>query len=417
MRYIFLILISFVNIVSFAQLSAPGMKTLRYTAYRSEPDRRDPVFIFCRSDHEKGSLSASSPGGAITDFQWFRWSSLTNSFSESIGTQNGVTTSTITDLTDGGYRVVLTGGSDTSFTAWIHVDKPYVSAKFHNTCYVLDLIGKAVADTFYYRDQTLGIPLKLPNAVKFLWSSQPATAIPFPDFEISPRTYNPPLENVTYNLQVTDSFGCVNNASFLYESIHAKADFSADPLEGEAPLEVSFTDKSIRGNLKYTWDFGEKTPDGKRIIWEVDKDSIGIFSSPFTHKYYKPGEYTVNLTIESDRHCLDSFRLEKIVVEKSDLGIPNVFSPDGDGINDYFMVESKSLRWISVEVFSRSGMLVYRFIAEGDQLNEWKGWDGYVNNTSAQASPGVYFYIIKALGWDDVKYDSKEQRGFVYLYR
>lgn len=393
------------------------MKTLRYTTYRSEPDHHDPVFIFCRSDHETGTLTASSPGGVISDFHWYRWNSTTNSFSESIGVRNGVTTSTITDLADGGYKVILTGGSDTSFTAWIHIDKPYVSAKYHNTCYVLDLIGKAAADTFYYRDQTLGVPLKLPNAVKFMWSSDPSSIIPYPDFEISPRTYNPPLENVTYNLQVTDSFGCASSASFFYESIHAKAEFSADPVEGEAPLTVNFTDKSIRANLKYTWDFGEKTPDGKKIIWIVNKDSLEIFSSPFTHKYYKPGEYTVNLTIESDRHCLDSFRLEKVVVEKSNLAIPNVFSPDGDGINDYFNIESTSIRWISVEIFSRSGMQVYRFLGEGDALNEWKGWDGNVNNTSAKASQGVYFYIIKARGWDDVKYDSKEQRGFVYLYR
>jgi hypothetical protein len=81
------------------------------------------------------------------------------------------------------------------------------------------------------------------------------------------------------------------------------------------------------------------------------------------------------------------------------------------------MVESKSLRWINVEIFSRSGLKVYSFTGEGDILSQWKGWDGNVNGTSIKASPGVYFYIIRAIGWDDVLYDTKEQRGFVYLYR
>jgi hypothetical protein len=81
------------------------------------------------------------------------------------------------------------------------------------------------------------------------------------------------------------------------------------------------------------------------------------------------------------------------------------------------MVEKVSLRYISVEVFSRSGKRVYAFYGDGEKLREWKGWDGNVNSTSIEASPGVYFYIIRAYGWDDITYDSEAQRGIVYLYR
>jgi hypothetical protein len=60
---------------------------------------------------------------------------------------------------------------------------------------------------------------------------------------------------------------------------------------------------------------------------------------------------------------------------------------------------------------------VYNFSGEGEDLQNWEGWDGKVNKSSADASPGVYYYIIRAIGWDEVEYDSREQRGFVYLYR
>jgi gliding motility-associated-like protein len=259
-------------------------------------------------------------------------------------------------------------------------------------------------DTFFYRNPSNGFPVKLPNGVRFLWSSTPASSIPFPDYEINPQTFNPPLVDVVYKLQVSDSFGCLNESSFPYESIHVKADFTVDPDKGEAPLEVTFTDSSIRGD-KYTWEFGD------------GKDSISDLKDPPPHIYYKPGEYSVKLTIESVLHCIDSMRFEKIVVDPSELNIPNVFTPDGDGLNDNFIIASKSLRFINVEVFSRSGMKVYSYFGEGERLKSWEGWDGNINNSSIKATPGVYFYIIRAFGWDDVDYNSKEQKGFVYLYR
>jgi gliding motility-associated-like protein len=238
--------------------------------------------------------------------------------------------------------------------------------------------------------------------VKFLWSSEPPSSIPFPDLEINPQTFDPPLVNVTYKLTVTDSMGCISESSFFYESIHVKADFTVEPASGEAALEVSITDRSVRASM-YKWEFGDTT--------------TSRLPDPEPHIYYKPGDYTVRLTIESDLHCIDSVKFEKIEVLPSKLDIPNVFTPDGDGINDMFMLDAQSLRYLSVDIFSRSGQRVYSFYGEGELLRAWQGWDGNVNASSIKASPGVYFYVIKALGWDDVDYDTKEQRGFVHLYR
>lgn len=407
MRYFFLIIAVLLPVITEAQLSAPGMSAVRYTSYPSAPSVKDPVFIYCNaSGSQKGTLNASSPGGTGPfNFSWYKWSDNTKSFSIFLKTESAVTTSLSDNLDEGGFQVTISGGFDTTLVGWIFLDKPYSLAMLQNrTCKYVALKGKAAIDTFYYKNPSNGDSIKLPNVVKFLWSSDPTSSIPYPDFEINPQTFSPPLVDVTYNLHVSDSFGCISESSFFYESIHVKADFSVDPTKGEAPLKVSFTDKSIRAD-KYTWEFGD------------NKDSISYLSNPEPHTYYKPGEYTVKLTIESVLHCIDSMRSEKIMVDPSKLEIPNVFTPDGDGLNDRFIVESKSLRYISVEVFSQSGMKVYNFYGEGENLRTWEGWDGNVNTSSIKASPGIYFYIIHGYGWDDIDYNGKEYRGFVYLYR
>jgi len=406
-RFAFLISVLLLPATILAQLTAPGMNAVRFTSYPSAPAVKDPVFIYCNSSGTaKGSLNAVSPGGTGPfTFSWYKWSDAANGFTVFLSTETGVMNSTISNLDEGGYRVNISNGSgyNTNLTAWIFTDRPAAFGKLQNrTCDYVALSGKAAVDTFFYSDPSGGQRIRLPNGVRFLWSSDPVSAIPYPDIDINPQTFNPPLVDVTYKLQVNDSMGCSAESSFFYESIHVKADFSVEPSSGEAPLEVTFTDKSVRA-ATYKWEFGD--------------DSVSVLSNPKPHTYYIPDEYSVKLTIESALHCIDSVRFEKIVVDDSKLEIPNVFTPNEDGINDKFMVNKTSLKYISVSIFSRNGIKVYDFYGEGQILKEWDGWDGHVRNSSARASPGVYFYIIKAQGWDDIRYDSKEYRGFVYLYR
>lgn len=395
--------------VATGQITAPGMHSLRYTSYPSAPSVKDPMFFFCNSQGtSSAALNAASPGGVGPfTFSWFRWSDATRGFTDPVTSQTGVMNSTAANLTEGGYRVNISNsqGYSTSLTSWIFYDSsPGASARLaNNTCDYVALDGdtSSVIRRFYYRDPANGSNLGLKNEISFTWSSDPESVIPFPSIELNPITFTPPLEDVTYRLRVS-TLGCATEASFFYESIHVKADFTVSPVEGEAPLEVTLTDKSVRA-ATYLWEFGD--------------DSISTEKDPGPHTYYIPDEYSVKLTVESQLHCIDSMRFNDIVVEPSALAIPNVFTPNEDGLNDRFMIDKRSLRYVSVVVFSRAGIKVYDFQGEGQILKEWDGWDGNVGNSSAKASPGVYYYIIKALGWDDVKYDSKEYRGFVYLYR
>jgi len=73
---------------------------------------------------------------------------------------------------------------------------------------------------------------------------------------------------------------------------------------------------------------------------------------------------------------------------RSSLFIPNIFTPDGDGINDYFEIRSKGILWERLTIFNRYGAPVFSTTDPG------LGWDG---NTVA-GSPcysGVYVFLLR----------------------
>jgi gliding motility-associated-like protein len=68
--------------------------------------------------------------------------------------------------------------------------------------------------------------------------------------------------------------------------------------------------------------------------------------------------------------------------------IPNIFTPNGDGVNDIFRVTSSGFEEMTVTIFNRHGEQVYRFYG----LNG--SWDGYTH-AGVKVSPGTYFVIVE----------------------
>jgi len=90
----------------------------------------------------------------------------------------------------------------------------------------------------------------------------------------------------------------------------------------------------------------------------------------------------------------------------SELDVPNVFSPNGDGNNDYFEVTTNGITVYEFTVFTRSGSRVYH------SLSPRIFWDGK-SVGGEELSEGVYYYVIEEEG------DSEpfEKAGFIHLFR
>ena len=99
---------------------------------------------------------------------------------------------------------------------------------------------------------------------------------------------------------------------------------------------------------------------------------------------------------------------ETIGVMSSDFRIPNVFTPNGDGIGDEFIVMyNGALSNYDLSIYTKSGQLVFH-TQQPD-----KSWDGKISGNN-EASEGVYFYVVTAT---DENGENISQKGTVQLLR
>ena len=111
-------------------------------------------------------------------------------------------------------------------------------------------------------------------------------------------------------------------------------------------------------------------------------------------------------TIALSAEQLHQFETMAADTSDTELSIPNVFSPNGDGQNDYIDVETNGVTVYEFTVFTRSGSRIYH------SLSPRIFWDG--NSIGGQElSEGVYYYVIEEQG-DEEPY---EKAGFIHLFR
>ena len=394
------------------------------------------IFVFCTEDIAGGSLVAvDSTGNGGYNFIWYEFdetdTTFNNLFIGSIDDDAEGKTSTITGLTNGGYRVVLTK-ADTiqEYIAWVYnVTDKSVQLEFDNSNDCDDMLMWAMPNvatsTIFdtpldYYDTILDVSHTLTNKNELYdWSASP-------DFEFA--KWNSPLismsvlptEDITFSVIVTDRFGCVVTDDTIYTAIETKADFrwtsfddktfeeldngnTESSLSGSAPLTVQFFNESENGE-KYIWYFGDSTRND-------DVDTVftdDIFLEP-SHTYYYTNDtgktYTMKLYSESEYGCKDSISFN-IKVLPTKIEFPNVFSPTNeDKINDVFILKDfQSIRNFKITIFNRVGQVVH--IYEGD-VRDWAGWDGKIKNSNRKAAAGTYFFVVEVKGWDNKEYNNK----------
>lgn len=132
-----------------------------------------------------------------------------------------------------------------------------------------------------------------------------------------------------------------------------------------------FQDQSI-GASTWDWYFG---------------DGNTSSSQNTGNTYLSTGLYNVSLVVTNAAGCSDSVTVQITV---GGIVVPNVFSPNGDMINDGFGIQTSGLTEYKLSIYDRWGLLMF----ESTDVNQF--WDG--KNLDNKLCPdGTYYYILKAI--------------------
>lgn len=169
-----------------------------------------------------------------------------------------------------------------------------------------------------------------------------------------------------------------DTSSALYVNIHLRpiADFIYEPIPAQAGEAVTFTDKSISA-AAWSWSFG---------------DGVGnsLPQNPL-YTYNSAGVYNVTMYIDDNIGCKDTVEHEVNVFApgSNSLGfVPNIFSPNGDGEFDEFVVQYGDVSLESLRIYDRWGDKVF------ETTDPAKHWNG--KKKSQECAAGVYYYVIQA---------------------
>jgi gliding motility-associated-like protein len=172
-----------------------------------------------------------------------------------------------------------------------------------------------------------------------------------------------PQATTTYTVEATNEFGCVDSASVkisLLNSIEVKANISGPIYICRPSDSATFKDASWGAITTWNWDFGNgmKSPEQNPAVQQYFIDNNAT-------------TYTVQLVVADSAGCADTTSHVMQVENNCYIAVPNAFTPNGDGLNDYlYPLNAYKATDLLFRVFNRQGQVVF-------ETRDWtQKWDG-----------------------------------------
>jgi gliding motility-associated-like protein len=173
-------------------------------------------------------------------------------------------------------------------------------------------------------------------------------------------------------------------------------------------------------NVEFEWEMNEEngipyasfinlTDKGTSWSWNFGDGAISIEKDP-DHTYRKKGQYLVTLTASNSEGCSNTINQDILINEDYNLLAPNSFTPNGDGINDYFLPAALNRLngSFTMTVYSQTEGLIY------DTKNINQPWDGTNQKAGTKCTEGSYVWVVKLT---NEKGQPEQYKGVILLLK
>ena len=239
----------------------------------------------------------------------------------------------------------------------------------------------------------LPAPVPVITGPAFSCGGQPAvlgTTEPYASYLWSTLAQSPTITVGTgsYTVIVTTAQGCSGESAPFDVQVGSSpnAAFGTNP-NSPQPMgtSVTFNDaSSVQGGtiVGWNWSFGD-------LGGSSDQSPTWPFTDPDT--------YEITLIVTANDGCTDTIST-LYVIFPPDITIPNVISPNGDNMNDFFVIDNIEFWSNQLTIFGRWGNKVYEV---KNYVNQWK---------ADELPDGTYYYVLTLN-------DGKEHAGHITVLR
>lgn len=142
--------------------------------------------------------------------------------------------------------------------------------------------------------------------------------------------------------------------------------------------------------------------------WSIDDELVDETGIDVSYQWTEAGVFNIAVTEINIYGCTGKTYTYLILVSDEiddyEIQVPNVFTPNGDGLNDYFYVIARNIDSYELKIFNRWGSLLYSSTELSDK------WNGKHNGK--KCASGVYFYTVEYTK----NGKTRKENGFFHLF-
>ncbi|NNE30612.1 MAG: T9SS type B sorting domain-containing protein [Saprospiraceae bacterium] len=200
--------------------------------------------------------------------------------------------------------------------------------------------------------------------------------------DISPVHLYEEVGDFSLFVEITSPLGCNTSASW------------ADLIKMRPTPEAGFTfTPNFVTEQNSTVEFFDESVDADFYSWDFSNESTSFNQNP-VYTFQDTGLQVITQIVEHSQGCQDTLQRLIDVVPFFNFNFPNAFSPNGDGLNEFFLGKGyqKNVLSFRMAIYNRWGELVF------ETKNPEEGWNGKKLNVGRDSPEGVYAFVADVFG-------------------